>query len=222
MDLQGVSGLWTAGSFLLGQAVIFGGLLINNRAQARRERLARDAERTRALADRRETFELTHLQDLHGALSELLLVAEDNIKAWCWWHRLGSSRPTRALSQEEIDRRRAEVETEATALDESARAHSENVNRLAGLVIPDGLRRKVVRARGLYEQLEWLLTEDGPDAAESALTDAVDRLHAAQRAVAERIREIYVSHEPVTATPPSRLRAVGRRGAVACRRTSAP
>ncbi|MEU2601545.1 hypothetical protein ABZ678_30925 [Streptomyces hirsutus] len=204
MDLQGVSGLWTVGSFLLGQAVIFSGALINNRAQGRRERLAREEERLRALADRRDTFELTHLQDLHSALSELLIVAEDNIKAWCRWHRLAARRPSRALPQEEIDRRRSEVETEATELDQTARQHSEQISRLAWLVLPDQLRMKVVRAQGQYEHLEEVLTEDGPDAAEEALSHVMSQLHAAQRAVADRIREIYSSQETAPRRAPHR------------------
>lgn len=222
MDLRGVSGLWTVGSFLLGQAVIFGGVVINNQAQGRRERLAREAERTRALADRRETFELSHLQDLHGALSELLLVAEDNIKAWCRWHRLGSYRPTRALPQEEIDRLRVEVEAEATDFDQSARSHSETINRLVWLVIPNRLRSKVVHARGQYEHLEEVLAEDGWESAEAALPHVIRQLRAAQRAVADRIREIYSSHDPGTATAMRRRRAAGRQGTAARRRTSSP
>lgn len=130
---------------------MFGGVLINNASQARRERAARDAERARTLADRRETFELAHLQDLHAELSELLLVAEDNINQWCAWHRLSSRTPTRRRTAEDLARQLGEVRAVADELERITNEHHERINRLAGLVIPDRLRIRVINAHMQYE-----------------------------------------------------------------------
>ncbi|MGW4324100.1 hypothetical protein ACWEMW_33740 [Streptomyces sp. NPDC004684] len=198
-------------------------MLINNASQARRERAARDAERTRTLADRRETFELAHLQDLHAELSELLLVAEDNINQWCAWHRLSSRTPTRRRTAEDLARQLGEIRAAADELERITNEHREKINRLAGLVIPDRLRIHVINAHMQYEQLSEILVEDGPDAAQNALPSAIAKLHGVQREVADRIREIYVAHEPGMITSTARRSTVARRPSiVARRRRSAP
>lgn len=223
MEIPGAAALWTVGSFLLGQGVVFGGALINNASQARRERAARDAERARTLADRRETFELAHLQDLHAELSELLLVAEDNINQWCAWHRLSSRTPTRRRTAEDVVRQLGEIRAVADELERITNEHREKINRLAGLVIPDRLRIRVINAHMRYEQLSEILVEDGPDAAQNALPSAIAKLHGVQREVADRIREIYVAHEPEIITSAARRSTVARRPSiVARRRRSAP
>lgn len=223
MEIPGAAALWTVGSFLLGQGVVFGGVLINNASQARRERAARDAERARTLADRRETFELAHLQDLHAELSELLLVAEDNINQWCAWHRLSSRTPTRRRTAEDLARQLGEIRAVADELERITNEHREKINRLAGLVIPDRLRTRVINAHMQYEQLSEILVEDGPDAAQNALPSAIAKLHGVQREVADRIREIYVAHEPEMITSTARRSTVARRPSIVARhRRSAP
>jgi hypothetical protein len=187
------AGLWTVGSFLLGQSVIFGGIVLNNKAQAKRETSAREATRLKVLEERRDDFELRHLRDLHEALSALLLVAEDNILAWCRWHRLSEARATRRRSQEDIDRDRQMCRDEAEALEAIAKTHGTSIDKLVGLVLSDRLRNKVRRAHSLYRRFDELLPEDGPAAAEAALPESLSQLHAAREAVAARIREIYVS-----------------------------
>lgn len=187
------AGVWAVGSFLLGQSVIFGGVVLNNRAQAKREAAAREAARLKVLEERRDDFELRHLQDLHEAVSGLLVVAEDNILAWCRWHRLGEARPTLRRPQEDIDRDRQACRDEADALESIAKTHGASIDKLVGLVLDDRLRNKVRRAHGLYQRFDELLPEDGPAAAEAALPEALSQLHAARGAVAARIREIYVS-----------------------------
>ncbi|MEU2740233.1 hypothetical protein ABZ656_33970 [Streptomyces sp. NPDC007095] len=193
MELPGAAALWTVGSFLLGQGVVFGGVLINNASQARRERAAREAERQRLHAERREAFELAHLQDLHAELTELLLVAEPCLLQWCRWHRMVDTPDSRV--NERVRQRREELEASATELERTANQHLEKINRLTGLVIPDRLRRQVSNAYGRYEYLADNLADDGPDATETQLPGAIAQIHTAQAEVAARIREIYVSAE---------------------------
>lgn len=193
MDLPGAAALWTVGSFLLGQGVVFGGLLINNLAQARREQEAREAERHRTHAERREAFELAHLQDLHSELTELLIVAERCILQWCNWHRLLDTPNRRADAQ--TRERRDELEQSAAELERAAKQHLEKINRLNGLVIPNRLRRQVQASHGQYEHLMQALADDGPDETQASLPASIAQLHSAQAHVAARIRQIYVITE---------------------------
>lgn len=185
--------------------MVFGGVVINNTAQARRERVAREAERARALADRRETFELAHLQDLHAELSELLLVAEDNIIHWCRWLRLADAPPTPGRPAEELSAVREEIMTAAVEFERSAATHGEEINRLAWLIIPDRLRSRVVNAYGQYERLYDALSVDSPDVVQGALPGVLAEMQEVRRDVAGRIRDIYVSAENLpSATDESR------------------
>ncbi|MFI9600339.1 hypothetical protein ACIHCX_10740 [Streptomyces sp. NPDC052043] len=168
-------------------------MLINNASQARRERAAREAERQRVHAERREAFELAHLQDLHAELTELLLVAETRVLRSCSWHRLLDTPERRA---DQNGRERFErLEASATELKRTTNQHVEKINRLTGLVIPDRLRTLVGNACGRYEYLAEMIADDGPDRTEAALPGVIDQLHGAQGHVAARIRDIYVSAE---------------------------
>ncbi|MEV3855066.1 hypothetical protein AB0J38_12155 [Streptomyces sp. NPDC050095] len=203
MDLSGASGLWTVGSFLLGQSVIFGGVVLNNRAQARRERSAREADRQRTLADRRDTFELDHLQQLHVAISDLLVTGEKSLTQWIRWHGyLYRQAQQPGVQDDELERRIREIKDRAEELTRTADAHAESVSRLASLVIPDRLRSRVYNAYDEYDQMGEIFAEGGAEDGERALPDMVAALKAARRDVAERIREIHVAHDAqaVTAT----------------------
>ncbi|MFF7171103.1 hypothetical protein [Streptomyces pseudovenezuelae] len=193
MKLEGLAGIWIVVSFLLGQGVALGGVLITSRGQSKREQAARDAERERSLRDRREAFELEHLKDVHEALSSLLSVAELNIRLWCTWHRRNASR-IHSLTPDE----QAEHEQDMSAVEERAReverevnTHVEQLNKLGGLLLVDRLRLHVGTATRQYERLELMLGEDGPDDAEQALPEALRQLRAARSVVADRIREVY-------------------------------
>jgi uncharacterized phage protein gp47/JayE len=116
-----------------------------------------------------------------------------------------------------------EIRAVADELERITNEHREKINRLAGLVIPDRLRIHVINAHMHYEQLSEILVEDGPDAAQNALPSAIAKLHGVQREVADRIREIYVAHEPEMITSRARRSTVARRPSiVARRRRSAP
>ena len=193
MDLDGWTGIWTVSSFLLGQAVVVGAAMLNNRSQAKREVEARQAQRTKALEDRRDQFELTHLQDLHQALSELLLVGGHNIEEWCRYHRLTAAQPTRRRTQEQMDETRESCLENANRLETAADTQSQLISTLAGLVLDAHLRQQVVRARSRYEGLGIQLADEGVDAAEAELPNVLTRLAEARDDVATRIREIYAA-----------------------------
>ncbi|MEU2462058.1 hypothetical protein ABZ604_31315 [Streptomyces sp. NPDC012473] len=200
MDIPGTAALWTVGSFLLGQGVVFGGVLINNASQTRREQAAREDERQRTHAERREVFELAHLQDLHAELSELLLVAETCILQWCTWHRMLDT-PDRRANQEARERR-DQLEASATEQERIMKLHLQKINRHTGLVIPNRLRARVENACGQYERLTHALADDGPDDTQAALPGVIAQLHRVQSEVAERIRDIYVSADNLSVGEP--------------------
>lgn len=190
--MPGAAALWTVGSFLLGQGVVFGGVLINNAAQARRERAARGEERQRLHADRRETFELAHLQDLHAELTELLLVANLCVEQWRNW--LTMLEPSGQRASAHTRTHREELEASATELQQTAEQHLEKVHRLGELVIPDRLRALVAVAHSQYAfVLETVLEPER--ASVQGLPLSIGALKVAQAAVAARIREIYITAE---------------------------
>ncbi|MET7607448.1 hypothetical protein ABZS96_34275 [Streptomyces avermitilis] len=200
MEIPGAAALWTVGSFLLGQGVVFGGVLINNASQARRERAAREAERQRLRADRREAFELAHLQDLHAELTELMLVAETCVLQWITWYE-GLHEPRLRRDPES----RAGLETSATALQRTTEQHLEKINRLSGLVIPDHLRLRLDGAHGQYAFVLENVHDREPGETRRGLSLALSALKVAQAAVAARIREIYVGADSLSgATAESR------------------
>lgn len=85
-----------------------------------------------------------------------------------------------------------------------AKLHLGKINRLAGLVIPNGLRNRVLSACAQYERLREEVVNDGPEKTQAALPGVIAQLHAAQSEVAERIREIYVSAENLPGTTAAR------------------
>lgn len=172
---------------------MFGGVLINNAAQARRERAAREEERRRLHADRREAFELAHLQDLHAALTELLLVAELCVQQWRSWLGMLDAPGRRASPHTRDERER--LEASATELQQTAEQHLEKVNRLTGLVIPDALRARMTIAHSLYARILDRIHEPRSDDSQQNLSMAIGELKIAQVAVAARIRQIYISAE---------------------------
>ncbi|MGW6026569.1 hypothetical protein [Streptomyces sp. NPDC055099] len=205
MDFSGASGLWTVGSFLLGQSVIFGGVVLNNRAQARRERSAREADRQRMLADRRDTFELDHLQQLHAAISDLLVAAEASITQWIRWHGCCARQAQQSGARDdELERQTREIKDRAQELERAADGHAESVSRLASLVIPDRLRSSAYSAYDEYDQMGVIFSEGGADDGERALPEMVAALKEARRDVAERIREIYLAQDAEVGTAAAR------------------
>lgn len=193
MASGGWAWFWTVISFLLGQAVILGGQLLGSRAQSRREAEAREAEVRKAKQDRRDAFELSHLPDLHVALSDWISIAEPTLRIWCRWHRLRRESPTRRRRQAAIDEAIAAVESEARELENQWNECVERVRRLDGLILDDKLRGTVHSACLRATNLAHSLTEDGPEDVEPRIPDATQILIHARNQVADSIRAVYRS-----------------------------
>ncbi|WP_406490721.1 hypothetical protein OHB06_01350 [Streptomyces sp. NBC_01604] len=142
-------------------------MILTSKGQTKREQAARDAERDRAVAERRDAFELETLKGVHAKLSDLLLVADPNISIWCTWHR-HNARRAHALTPEEEAQHEADMQTvegRARELEREAQVHVDEVLKHSGLLLADEVRTKVLRAVAGYQLLEQTLIEDGPDEA---------------------------------------------------------
>ncbi|MFB7212714.1 hypothetical protein [Streptomyces sp. NPDC056255] len=193
MDLPGASGIWTVGSFLLGQGVIFGGVVLNNSAQARRERSARNDDRQRVLNDRREAFELQHLMDVHGALSALLSVAQLHFVLQSSTIRGGEPPGEDERAEWELDQEA--IADRAAAVAEQVAEHAEQLKTLYELLLQDQVRDKVREAVHEFEDVESAVIQPGPGSVSSRIPPLLGSIRQARSMVADRIREIYASPE---------------------------
>ncbi|MFI8531782.1 hypothetical protein ACIGMX_16270 [Streptomyces aquilus] len=138
------------------------------KAQLSREQDARKAEREQARLDRRESFELTHLGDLHTALHELITTAA------AFHKHLSESETIPPEARDEFDHACRKVKS------------------LAGLVLDDSIREAVDKANdtvgllGLGEP-----TRHGMPT--KTIPQAMYDLGRAEYAVAAGVREIYKS-----------------------------
>lgn len=171
------SSVWPVVTFAVGGASTYFRDGLAEKRRLAREKGARDAERKRAVIDRRETFELDHLQKLNDALAGLGRAAGEA-------HHIDTmaSRQTGVYAGTQI----GEEASNAMML------ANRNVSTLAGLVLDDALRTAVEHA---HEQLNIpsSMHRSRVEDAQAAFHRAFLALDRAQALIAERIREIYLT-----------------------------
>ncbi|ARZ66485.1 hypothetical protein M1P56_21500 [Streptomyces sp. HU2014] len=181
-----VSGGWgwftTVASILIGQATVVTMGFVNNRSQARREALARVADRYKTVAERREMFELTQLVEVNTLLRNAVTSLHAFVSARRHYRsriREDPAAPPETYRQPMLDASAASD----TALDA--------LRSQIGFILADDVR-------ALADAAEKALTM----AAASVLRDeAVDsgalgaRANAAYEALSVRLRDIYATRE---------------------------
>jgi hypothetical protein len=194
VNVEALSGIWLVGSFLLGQGVALGGVVITSKGQTKREQAARDAERARSSVDRREAFELQHLMDVHGALSAVLSIAELHFSLQGAWLLQGHEPPAEDVRAEwEADREA--MEQRGIEVGRQVGEHIERLKSLFELLLVDQLRLKVGDAVSGFERVEFIALEEGPQSASEALPGTLVLMRDARSMVASRIRQVYSSPE---------------------------
>ncbi|MER6205947.1 hypothetical protein [Streptomyces sp. NPDC001642] len=137
-----------------------------DKAALRRELLARRIERTQALTDRREAFELTHLVEVNDLLATLF---------------------GNALRCNELLLDRLPLGEVGTNL----QAANREMTKLTGLVLEDSVRQLVERAHREANRLS--INSSGNV---TAAAEAYEHVERAQQAIAERLRDIYKPSTP--------------------------
>ncbi|MGW4974688.1 hypothetical protein [Streptomyces mirabilis] len=171
------SSVWPVATFILGGSSAYLRDFVTERRQIAREVKARRAERDKAITDRRETFELDHLERLNEALQKLGRAAGRAHYADMVIARASGEYASTQLSSEDSD-----------AFSQANR----DVYMLRNLVLDDQLRRQVTRA---HEALNVPSSMHGAslERAEHTFSEAITMLDEAQTAIAARIREIYLT-----------------------------
>ncbi|MCW1100088.1 hypothetical protein OJ963_40580 [Streptomyces sp. RS2] len=171
--------VWPVVTFTLGLASTYLTSFINEKRQISREAKAREAEREKAVTDRRETFELDHLVRLNEALQDL----------------------ARAAAQAHLADMRVSRETGHYAstllpegISDTFHQAGRTVRMLKNVVLDDALRDQVTKAAHALHVPSMMMRAE-PGKAERAFFEATELVEAAQEAVAQRIREIYASAE---------------------------
>ncbi|MCD9141153.1 hypothetical protein [Streptomyces albireticuli] len=182
-----VAGGWgwftTVASILIGQATVLTMGFINNRSQARREARARAADRYKAVAERRETFELAQLVEVNTLLRNAVTALHAFVSARRHYRsrlREDPAAPPETYRQPMLDASAASD----TALDA--------LRSQIGFILADDVR-------ALADAAEKALTT----ASASVLRDEqVDpgalgaRANAAYEALSARLRDVYATREP--------------------------
>ncbi|MER6597259.1 hypothetical protein [Streptomyces parvus] len=143
----------------------------------RRQQLERQQDAARALHDRRESFELDHLQKLNDALQVLARTAARMHHADMLASRESGRYGSTPVSEE---------------LSEENRVASQEVRMLRGLVLDDELREQVHLAQRTINALGWTAFSD-PTEATAAFMASITQLNEAQDRIAARTREIYLA-----------------------------
>jgi hypothetical protein len=169
--------LWPVATFILGLASTYFLSFLTEKRQIAREAQARQAERDRVLTERRETFELEHLERLNEALQKLgRAVGRVHFVDTMTGRDSGQYAGT-LLPEEDsnalLDANRDVYMLRNLVLDGALRAHIEHACALLNL--PSGLHRS------------------DPEAADDAFHQAILALDDAQSAIAQRIRQIYMT-----------------------------
>ncbi|MEU6807716.1 hypothetical protein ABZ920_01550 [Streptomyces sp. NPDC046831] len=167
-------------TFTFGLASTYLTSFINEKRQIAREAKARQAERRKAITDRREAFELDHLVRLNEALQDL----------------------ARAAAQAHFADMRVSRETghyAGTLLPEGVsdtfHQAGRTVRMLKNLVLDDALRAQVTDAAHALHVPSMMMRAKPEQAERAAFFEATEQVDAAQEAVAQRIREIYANAE---------------------------
>lgn len=169
--------VWPVATFVLGLASTYLTSFITEKRQIAREAKARQAERDKIIIERRETFELNHLERLNEAL-----------------HRLG-----RAAGQAHVADMRAARQTGQYAstlvgeeIAEEFRQSNRDVYMLRHLVLDEDLREKIDRVHRAVNTPSSMHRSDSAQA-ERRFAEAILMLDEAQADVAGRIRKIYLT-----------------------------
>ncbi|MER5312898.1 hypothetical protein ABT034_34580 [Streptomyces sp. NPDC002773] len=168
--------VWPVAAFFLGGlATQLTGWLTHRRQQKERQQDA-----AAALHERRETFELEHLQRLNEALQAL-----GRATAQAHHADMMASRETRLYGGEMLP----------DDLNETLRVANQDVHMLAGLVLDDELREQVKAARSALNQLGGMVRVD-PREADAVFMASHGQVAETQDRIAARIREIYLTSTP--------------------------
>lgn len=174
---------WPVATFILGLASTYLLSFLTEKRQIAREAEARQAERDKALTERRENFELENLTRLADALQ-----------------RFGRS-AMRVHLADMPGRDEPQVYAASplpSELDETLRLDTAEVSLLRSMVLETELRDQVT---DVIDALRRTLPMAGgdPREAERVHMHGIVLLDGAIKAVASRIREIYVTAAPPTA-----------------------
>ncbi|MGW3024512.1 hypothetical protein [Streptomyces sp. NPDC001221] len=169
--------VWPVVTFILGGGSAYLRDFITEKRQIARDTKTRQAERNKAITERRETFELDHLERLNEALQKLGRAAGRTHHVDMMIARASGQYASTQLSQDDSD-----------AFNQANR----DVYMLRNLVLDDQLRRQVTRA---HEALNVPSTMRGasPEQAEARFSQAITMLDEVQAAIAVRVREIYLT-----------------------------
>lgn len=164
-------------TFVLGAVFTYARDLLTEKHQIRREREARQGEREKLILDRRETFELDHLQRLNEALQAMG-------RATGRAHHLDmmASRQTGTYASTQLTTEASDAFYEA----------NRNVSMLKNLVLDDRLRELVAVAHGALNIPSAMHGSD-PAYADHEFERAIILTDQAQNGLAERIRHIYLT-----------------------------
>lgn len=168
--------VWPVATFLLGHASTYFTGFITEKRQIAREAKARQGERDKVLIERRETFELDHLERLNEALQKLGRAASG-------LHRFDTmaSRQTGEYASTLVPEEDSNAYLDA----------NRDVYMLRNLILDDALRVHVAHAHELLN-MPSSMSRSNPEQAEDAFTQAILALDDAQSAIAQRIRQIYM------------------------------
>lgn len=168
---------WPVATFFLGGLSIHTRDLLAEKRQRKRDEETRRAERTKAIVDRREGFELDHLLRLNEALQTL-------------------TRAAAKIHHADLMVSRQTGQYASTLVGEPIGQELLEANRLVGglkhLVLPDDLRALVQRA---VEAVNTPSTmhRSNPAEAEQAFERGIVLVARAQEGIAERVRLIYLT-----------------------------
>lgn len=175
---------WIVSSMLLGQATALATGIFNNRSQFRREALARKADRYKVLAERRETFELTHLVEvntlLRNAMAALLA--------------FGSARQLyRSRRQAEPAAPPESFRQPVTEASDASDAALDALRSQVGFILANNVRALADAAEEAITLAASGISLDEP----VNLTEVSGKANAAYEALAARVRDIYATAESV-------------------------
>ncbi|MFI9206105.1 hypothetical protein [Streptomyces sp. NPDC053048] len=184
------SGGWgwfsTVASILIGQATVLTLGFVNNRSQARREAQARAADRYKAIAERRETFELAQLVEVNTLLRN----------AMASLHAFGSARRHyRSRLREDP----APPETYRQPMLDASAASDAALDALRsqiGFILADDVRALVDAAEKALTMAAAAVLLDEP--VDSGALGA--QANTAYEALSARLREIYATRESAVPT----------------------
>ncbi|KUN95390.1 hypothetical protein AQJ67_35970 [Streptomyces caeruleatus] len=168
-------------TFVLGLVAAFGRDLLSQTRQDRREQVARQHEREKAVRDRREAFELEHLVEVNGLLRAAVDAFHD-----------ASSALRSYKEAQQAEALTPELRQQFNGAVEAFEAAHAAVLSQTGFILSDEIRAKAVEAASeLNEAYEHELF------AEEASFQSTPReaREAAYEALAARVREIYADRE---------------------------